>query len=588
MVRDARAPGDRTAGAVTRADRTAPWRVASALVTALAAAVTIASSVTPDLSARARVLDAIEPTGIQAVAHIAGALAGLGLLALCPALLQGERRAGRRAVALLCAVAVVHAVKGLDVEEAVVALGAAAVVGLGLRRTGPGAWPGRATAAAAAVGVALLGLYAGSLAWVLARGVPEDLGAAALQAAGVAWSLAEGDATAAVQGDWRLLLHVLGSAAVVAAALGLRALVAPTRARDGHDASAHGWAAELVARHGTDSLAPFVLRSDKAFFFAEGGVLAYRTLGGTAVVSGDPVGPAGAAPAILSRFLTFAADHGWDVVVMAAGDTHLKAYRALGLRTLQIGLEAVSEPGSLSLAGGRHKSLRKAVARVQRRGWTVEVVRAADLAAAARAELAAVQRAWAAERPRVSGFSMAMDRLWGAPEDARDLYVLGRAPDGALHGFLRFLPYECGLSLDAMRRLGEEPNGFTEALVVAGLRHAAEAGCAEVSLNFAGFAHVMAADAILGRRGRLLRLVLRGLHRRFQLERLARFNERFDPVWRPRHLVYTSATRLPLAALRVLQAEAYVKPPRARPRRDAWRPADVAVPGWPMTSGTRP
>ena len=34
VVRDARAPGDRTAGAVTRADRTAPWRVASALVTA--------------------------------------------------------------------------------------------------------------------------------------------------------------------------------------------------------------------------------------------------------------------------------------------------------------------------------------------------------------------------------------------------------------------------------------------------------------------------------------------------------------------------------------------------------------------------
>lgn len=571
---------------MTRESWSAPWRLAAAVVVALAGLVTIASSVTPDLSARARLLDAIEPTGIQAVAHVAGALAGLVLLALCPALLRGERRAARRAVALLCAVAAVHAVKGLDYEEALVALGAAGVVGLGLRRTAPDGWPARAKAAAAAVGVALLGLYAVSLVWVLGRGVPDDLGAAAFQAAAMTWGVAQGDATAAVQGELGVLLHVLAAVTVLAAALGLRALVAPARARDGHDASAHDWAVGVVGRHGTDSLAPFVLRSDKAFFFARDGVLAYRTLGGTAVVSGDPVGPPGAAPAILSDFLAFAADHGWDVVVMAAGDAHLAAYRALGLRTLQIGLEAVSDPRTLSLAGGRRKSLRKAVARVERRGWTVEVVRAADLPAEVRDELTAVQRTWAAARSRVSGFSMAMDRLWGAPEDARDLYVLGRAPDGRLHGFLRFLPYEQGLSLDAMRRLGGEPNGFTEALVVAGLRHAAEAGCSEVSLNFAGFAHLMAADAILGRRGRLLRVVLRALHRRFQLERLAHFNERFDPAWRRRHLVYTSATRLPVAALRVLQAEAYVKPPRARPRRDAWRPADLPTTARPAAPET--
>src|ERR687885_2691391 len=102
---------------------------------------------------------------------------------------------------------------------------------------------------------------------------------------------------------------------------------------------------------------------------------------------------------------------------------------------------------------------------------------------------------------------MARDRLGGAPEDARALYVLGRVPAGALHGFLRFLPYRRGLSLDAMRRVGDEPNGFTESLVVAALRHARAVGCEEVSLNFAGFAHVMAADAMLGRGARVLRRV---------------------------------------------------------------------------------
>src|SRR6201999_2538927 len=99
----------------------------------------------------------------------------------------------------------------------------------------------------------------------------------------------------------------------------------------------HARAAEIVAAHGADSIAPFTLRADKSFFFARGGVLAYRLLRGTAVVSGEPVGAPGSAPAIAGEFLAYARRCGWDVVMMAARDEHLSGYRALGLRTLRIG-----------------------------------------------------------------------------------------------------------------------------------------------------------------------------------------------------------------------------------------------------------
>ena len=63
----------------------------------------------------------------------------------------------------------------------------------------------------------------------------------------------------------------------------------------------------VVALWGSDSLAPFTLRADKAFFFYpeaplspdETTLLAYRVLRGVAIVSGDPVGPAGAGLAAL-------------------------------------------------------------------------------------------------------------------------------------------------------------------------------------------------------------------------------------------------------------------------------------------------
>src|SRR5207247_11102443 len=130
-----------------------------------------------------------------------------------------------------------------------------------------------------------------------------------------------------------------------------------------------------------------------------------------------------------------------------------------------------------------------------------------------------------------------------------------------------------------MRRYGELPNGINEALIVAAIDHARELGLPEVSLNFAGFAHVMAATSGEPSHYRLLRLALMRLHGRFQLERLAWFNRQFLPEWRPRYPVYGPRPHLPLAALRVLQAEAYIRPPgpplsrRLRLRMPAARPA---------------
>jgi lysyl-tRNA synthetase class 2 len=360
-------------------------------------------------------------------------------------------------------------------------------------------------------------------------------------------------------------------------------LLRPARADRGHSALAHARAAELVRAWGEDSLAPFALRADKAFFFAHGGFLAYRTLRETAVVSGDPIGPPGSAPGILRDFIRFAAERGWNVVVTAASGGHLAGYRALGLGVLCMGHEAVVDPASFSLDGRRVRKLRQSVTRLGRLGWSVDVVAAAAISPDTAAGIAAVESTWRSSRRRLQGFAMAMDRLWGAPEDVADLYAVARDPDGTPRAFLRFVRHRRGLSLDATRRLEGTPNGTIEALVCAVLERARAEALPEVSLNFAGFAHLIGADAALGRRQRAARWLLARVHGRFQLERLAAFSGKFEPAWRRRYLVHAGPSRLPLAALRVLQAEAYVRPPRPRPTagRAEWapRPLPVGVPG---------
>jgi lysyl-tRNA synthetase, class II len=547
-------------------------RALAALATALAGVVSLVSSLSPDAPARARLLERLEPGSAQSVAHGLGVLGGLVLIRLALGLLQGRCRAGRAAVAVLAVLVVVHAAKGLDYEEAGIVLVLALLLGPALRTLRDGLDPSRALVAALSLVIVISASYAVALGLLLVTGRSPGLGRAVLQAtvAIIAGALPGGPAA-----DVR---SVIAAGTVLAAIVCCRVLLAPSHVRDGHAPAEHARAAAIVAAYGRDSIAPFALRADKSFFFSHGGLLAYRVLRETAIVAGDPICPDGLAGEILRDFVAFASGHGWSVVLLGARDDNLPQYAALGLRTMQVGLEAVVRPRGFALEAPAAKVVRKAVRRVAREGWTVDVVPARDLTPALVASVLAVERAWrAASRGRLHGFAWAGDRLWGAPEDADDLYVVARSPGGELRAFQRYVPYRGGLSLDAMRRLDDRPNGISDALVAAALEHARDRGCTEVSLNFATFAHVMAVETVARRSHRAARVGLRLLHGRFQLERLARFAAKFGPDWRARHLVFTSRTILPLAALRIAQAEAYVRPLRCRLRQDAWRPRALPV-----------
>jgi lysyl-tRNA synthetase, class II len=537
-------------------------RILTAAATALTGLATTASSLSPDAPPRRRLLEAVEPASAHAAAHALGVVGGLLVLGLAAGVLAGRRSSARVAVVALGVLALVHIAKGLDYEEA----GLGLAVAVALRRLLRGLAPSCTTLPALTALVGLAAAYATTLLVLLLTGRSAHLAPTALRAAA---TLSGGEPAT------RLGLQVGLALAAGAVALALRELVAPAAACDGHSCAEHARAARLVGAYGDDSIAPFALRADKAFHFAHGGVLAFRALGGTAIVAGDPIGPPGSAAPILASFMAVARARQWDVVLLGATAGTAADYARLGLRTMQVGLEAVVDPRGFSLDTPSAKTVRKAVRRVERHGWTVEVVPAANLDLGLTLRISAVEAAWRRRHRRLYGFAWAGDRLWGAPEDTGDVYVLAQNAAGELRAFQRYVPYRRGLSLDAMRRLDDEPNGIADSLVAAVLAYARDAGHEEVSLNFSAFGHLMAADTVARRSQRLARWALRRLHRRFQLERLARFTAKFGPSWRPRYLVYTSRTRLPVAALRIMQAEAYLRPPRRRLAPHAWLPAPL-------------
>src|SRR5690348_5476554 len=102
------------------------WRLAAAGSTGACGLLTVVSSVTDDLPGRHDLLVTIEPGPLMTLGHILALAAGLVLVYLARAILHRNRRALDVAIVVLVAVALLHIVKGLDYEEAAVALALAA------------------------------------------------------------------------------------------------------------------------------------------------------------------------------------------------------------------------------------------------------------------------------------------------------------------------------------------------------------------------------------------------------------------------------------------------------------------------------
>ncbi|HYA09391.1 MAG TPA: phosphatidylglycerol lysyltransferase domain-containing protein, partial [Gaiellaceae bacterium] len=316
----------------------------------------------------------------------------------------------------------------------------------------------------------------------------------------------------------------------------------------------------LVQSWGTDTLSPFVLRADKAYFFSddEAAFLAYRVVGAVAIVSGDPIGPPERADELVGSFVRFARARDWRVAILGASEPWLPLYAAHGLHALYHGDEAVVDAVSFSLEGRAVRKVRQSVHRLVAAGYRVDVLRPSEIDADLRAQLEAVEREWRGDAPE-RGFVMALDALF-ALDDEEALFVVGSAADGRPMGFLHFAISPAGhaLSLSSMPRSRRTPNGFNEWLVCESIAWARANGYERVSLNFAPFAALLAPRAELTLPQRLQRRALLALKGHFQLDNLLLFNRKFLPAWQRRFVVYESRRDLPRVGIAALAAEAYL------------------------------
>lgn len=294
-----------------------------------------------------------------------------------------------------------------------------------------------------------------------------------------------------------LALHVLFSPAagkVAVAAAGLL-LMWPTRSRPQPEAMPEVW--RLVNATRGDAVAPFAMQSLKSYHFSDSrrAALAYRTVMGFAVVSGDPIGDEREFGSVAASFVSMCRLRGWRIAVLGCSERRLALWDAAAvgrsMRAIPFGRDVVIDAADFHLTGRARRNLRQAVQRTHNAGITTEVVGEQDLDQAQRAELTEVLYSSHRKAHAERGFSMILDGALEGRYPGVKL-VIGRDLDGRVQAFARYATAGGGddVSLDVSWRVPDAVNGVDERLTVDMIEWARSHGARRVSLAFAAFPEI--------------------------------------------------------------------------------------------------
>ncbi|MCU1467792.1 MAG: hypothetical protein JWM72_3720 [Actinomycetia bacterium] len=536
-------------------------RIGAAAI-AFAGLISLASAVTLPFAGRLTRLSQFAPVEVPEAAAALVAICGFGLLLLARGIRRGQRHAWLLANVLLLVAVVGDVTKGLDVEEAIIAL--LVVIFLVVHRddfaapANPSSWRRGLGVTLLATGVAIVGGTAGIASRHPQVSLPRI-------AAAVAQRLVGFKSIALPHEIDRLVSPALFAVGIVIALsfcwLLFRPAVSPRLSS--YRPLSRERARFIVERYGGDSLSYFALRDDKEWFGFRDTLVAYRVHNGVALVSPDPIGPVGQRAESWGAFREFADEHGWPVAVMGAGADWLPVYAASGMHDLYIGDEAVVDARRFSLDGKQNKSLRQSVGRVEKAGYRVEFFDPAHLEPELEAKLRVLMtgsRRGDVER----GFSMTLGRVF-EPDDRGLLLAVALDRDDNPAGFCQYVPARAidGWSLDLMRRseASDVPNGITEFIVAKTIEHIRSEGFVGLALNFATFRAVLASEAGDRLVQRAQKWILERVGDSMQIESLWTFNEKFQPEWHPRYAAYDSPEHMLSASIAVARAESFFEIP---------------------------
>jgi len=539
--------------------QSADWIVRlMAILTALMGVVNLVSATFPALMERLKVLERILPLEVRRGSQLTAALAGFALIILANSLLRRKRVAWIMTIIALLISAVSHLLKGLDYEEATLAI-ALAVLLLTERHhfhAHSDAPSVRNGLRALRIAILFTFLYGITGFYLLDRHfkVHYDVLAAVRQTFVMFTQFYD----PGLQPLTRFGRFFGDSIYVVAAgtlSYSLVMLLSPVLMREPASMQEQARAKALVEKWGHSSLARFTLFPDKSYFFSPGGTLfAFVVRGRVALVLGDPVGPEADLPDALEAFKKHCQQSDWLAAFYQVQGNHLELYQSKGFDALMIGQEAIVDLSKFTLEGKAGQGFRAALNKMERLGYRAEI-HVPPLSDELLANLRDVSNEWLTG---VHGREMRFSVGWFDDEYIRSSTVATLSgPDGTLSAFASMISeyQRPEFVVDLMRRRESIEHGSMDVLFITMLRWAKARGASTFSLGLSALSGLGENSDNLSAE-RALRYIYEHVNRFYNFKGLHAFKEKFHPQWQPRYLIYPGLSSLPMVGTALVRAHA--------------------------------
>ncbi|HEX2994637.1 MAG TPA: phosphatidylglycerol lysyltransferase domain-containing protein [Anaerolineales bacterium] len=527
-----------------------------ALLTAVMGVVNVLSAVTPAVMDRLHVLEEYSPFRIIRGGHLASALAGFALLLLSVGLWRRKQMAWLLTLSILTVSIPVHLLKGLDYEEAVLA---ASLVGLLLylrprfhaRSDPPSVMQGLQVLLAALAFTLVYGVVG---LYLLDHHFKVNFGVwAAIRQTVVMFTQFYDPGLQPVTRFGRYFadsIYIIGAMTISYALLMILRPVLSRRVPT-EEERAHAW--EIIRAYGRTPLARYALFDDKLFFFTPGGsLLSYVVENRTALVLGDPIGPAEDTGPAVTAFKECCAQNDWVPAFYQVLPDNLDVYKSTGLDALLIGHEAVVKLDRFTLEGSVNKTLRNTYNKMVRNGYHYDVIQP-PYSARMLHELSYISNDWLTMQRAVE---MRFSLGWfdEAYLNACPI-LLVRDREGFIEAFANLVPefQTKEIAVDLMRYRSQSESGLMDFLFVSLFQWAREQGYDTFNLGLSALSGVgeHSDDPIIER---TLSFIYQNINRVYNFRGLHFFKEKFHPVWVQRYLVYPGAPSLPIVSAALVRA----------------------------------
>ncbi len=530
----------------------------AAMFTGLMGLINVFSAITPSLAHRLRVLERYSPLEVRQGSRLTAALAGFALLLLASNLWRRKRVAWLLAVVVLLVSSVSHLIKGLDYEEAILALALAAWL-LYLRphfHTRSDEPSIRQGVRALLAGMLFTLAYGVAGFYLLDRHYSVNFGfLAAVRQTVVMFTQFYDPGLVPVTRLGRYFASSIYTVGAATMGYALFMLARPVLARQKAPLEDRQRAKGLCEAFGCTSLARMTLFDDKLYWFSPGGsMVAYTLVGRVALVLGDPIGPPEDLSACISGYTRYCANNDWLPAFYQTQPDTLSAYLSTGFQSLCIGQEGIVDLATFTLAGGENKNMRTAVNRMTRLGYTSEVIEP-PIPGDIMRTLRQISDVWLT---LVHGTEKRFSLGWFDDDYIGNgrVMVIRSSTAGEITAFANIIPeYQRNeASVDLMRHLPEAEKGSMDFLFVSLIEWAREKGYATFNVGLSSLSGVGESpdDPAIER---AVHYVYEHVNQFYNFKGLHEFKEKFHPIWSPRYLIYPNPANLPLIVLAMIRAD---------------------------------